>query len=87
MLNSCLQSRVSFIVPSIDVALGMGLNFDQLLVGHSLSLCSIPNPCTSVDRINLGSKDLWVGECPYCSPGVLVWLQEVASSDFISPIL
>ena len=39
----------------------MGLKLGQLLVGHSLKLCSILVPAFLVDRINLGLKVLWVG--------------------------
>ena len=65
----------------------MSLKLDQLLVDGSLHLCSILNPYISLDRINLGLKVLWLGWCPYCSPGPLTWPQEAASPGFISPEL
>jgi hypothetical protein len=51
----------------------MGLSLDWLLVGHSLSLCSIPNPCISYRQGKFGSKVLWVSWCFYCSTGVPAW--------------
>lgn len=58
----------------------MGFELGQLLVGLSFSLCSIP--ALLLDRKNLGSEVLWVGQCPYS-----VWPQEVAFSGFMCPLL
>lgn len=52
----------------------------------SFHLGSIPSSFL-VDRINLGSKILWVGWCSYSSTGIFTLLQEVASSGSISPML
>jgi hypothetical protein len=41
-----------------------------------LSLCSIFALTFLVDRINFGSKVLWVCWCSYSSTGVSAWLQE-----------
>ena len=43
------------------LAHGMGLRLSQVLVDHSLTLCSIPILAFFVRRINLGLKVLWVG--------------------------
>ena len=58
----------------------MGLKLSWLLVGHSLSLCSIFVPMLLVDKTKLGSKVLWMGWCLYRSTEGPDWLQEVASS-------
>ena len=61
---------VSLIVcQGLVLAFEMGLKLDQLLVGHSFSLCSIFVPAFLVDRTNFGLKVLWVGCCPYLSTG------------------
>ncbi|EDL00034.1 mCG141415 [Mus musculus] len=44
-------------------------------------------PAFIVDRINFGLKVLWVGWCSYCPTVVPAWLQELASSGSISPVL
>ena len=44
-------------------------------------------PCIHLDRTYFGWKVLWVGWCPYPSSGDPTWLQEVASSGSISPLL
>jgi hypothetical protein len=61
---------------------GMGLKLGWLLVGHSLSLCSIPGavPAFLVERIHLGLKVLWVGWYLYNSTAVPAGLQEVVAS-------
>ena len=41
-------------------------------------------PAFLVDRMNFGEKVLWVDWCPYHSTGVPDWLQEVASSGFMT---
>lgn len=43
-------------------------------------------PAHHVGRTNHGSKVLWLGWCPKSSIGILVWLQEMASSGSIFPI-
>jgi hypothetical protein len=84
MLDSCSKhNRVSLRVSGIGAFCGMGLKLGQLLVGHSLSLCSIPVSAFLVDRINFGLKVLWVGWYIYSSIGVPAWLQEMASSGSI----
>ena len=62
----------------------MGLQLGQLLVSCSFSICSIPNPCILVDKINSGMKVLWVAWWPYYSIEVHEWLQVVASSGPLS---
>ena len=64
------------------LAHGMGFKLDQLLVGLSFGLCSIP--AFLLDRTNFGWKVLWVGYHPYPSTGSSAWLQEVASSGSMS---
>jgi hypothetical protein len=45
-----------------------------------------PIPAFLVNRVNLESKVLWVGWCPYHYIGVPAWLQEMTSSGSISPV-
>jgi hypothetical protein len=40
-----------------------------------------------LDRTNLGLKVFGVGLCPYPSTGSPTWVQEVASSSSLSPLL
>jgi hypothetical protein len=48
-------------------------------VSYCLAISSVSAPSTIsaflVNRINSGSKVLWVGLCPYCSTEVSAWLQ------------
>jgi hypothetical protein len=60
----------------------MDFQLGQLLVGHSLSFCSILAPVHFVGR-----TCLCVGCCPYPSTGSPAWLQEVATSGSISTLL
>jgi hypothetical protein len=70
------------------LAHGIGLKLGRLLVGHSLSfLLHAQVPEFLVDRINFMSKVLWVDWNTYHITGVPAWLQEVASSGSISPML
>ena len=59
----------------------------QLLIGLTLSLWFIFVPALLADRKNLGLKVLWVSWYPFHPLGNPVWLQEVASSGSISPLL
>lgn len=63
----------------------MCIKLGRLLVGHSLSLCSMPR--FLVDRANFGLRGLWVYGCPHGSTGVPVWIEKVATLGSISPIL
>jgi hypothetical protein len=65
----------------------MGLKLGWLLVDHSLSLCSIFVSAFLLNRTNFRLKILWVTWCPYLFTGSPAWLQEVATSDAISPLL
>jgi hypothetical protein len=53
-----LSASIANIINSARVALshGMGLKLGQLMVGHSLSFCSIFIPAHLVGRTNCGSK-------------------------------
>ena len=64
---------------------GMRFELDQLLVGLSFGLWSIP--AFLLDWISLGSKVLWVDWYPYPSTGIPTWLQEVASWGFMLSLL
>ena len=59
--------------------------------GHGLAVPAVsalsPVPAFLVDSINFGLKVLWVGSCLYHSTGAPTWLQEVASSGSIYPML
>ena len=81
MLGSCKQCQ------RLVFAHGMGLKLSWLLVGHSLSLCSIFVPVLLVDKTKLGSKVLWMGWCLCPSTVGLDWLQKVTSSDSVQPLL
>jgi hypothetical protein len=86
MLESCWKH--DSIVNSVRLvfAHGMCLLY-RLLLDLSLSLFSILHPCISCRQNKFWAKILWVGWCPYRSTGVSAWLQEVASSGSISPML
>jgi hypothetical protein len=56
-------------------------------LGHSTSSCSIFVPEFLFDRTNFGLKVLWVGWYLHPSIGRSVWLLEVASSGYMSPML
>jgi hypothetical protein len=63
------------------------ITLDRLLVDHSLSLCSISDSAFLVDRTKIGSKVLWVGWCLHLSTGSSAWLQKMATSGSMSPLL
>ena len=65
----------------------MGLKLDQLLIGWSLSLCSLLVPAFLVGRTNFGLKVLCANCCLYPSTGGSAWLQEVATSGPTSSLL
>lgn len=44
----------------------MCLELGQLLIDHSLSLCSVPCACISWRQDNIWFESFWVGCCPYC---------------------
>ena len=56
---------------------GMGFKLSWLLVGRSLSLCSIFVPAFLLDSINFVLKLLWVGWCSYLFTGSPAWLQDI----------
>ena len=62
----------------------MSVKLGLLLVGHSLSLCSIFVSAFLVDRTNFGLKVLWLCWCLYSSTWGSAWLQWVASSESVS---
>ena len=64
---------------------GIAFRLGWLLVGLSLGLCS--TPAFLLDRISFGLKVLCVCWCPYSSTGGPAWLQEVASSASMYPLL
>ena len=85
-----LSTWIQNIINSVrDWYLSMG--WVSIWAGYWLVIPSVsasyPVPAFLVDRIKFGLKVLWVGWCPYSSPGVPAWLQEVASSGSISPML
>ena len=82
----CSISEESILLFAV-LAHGMDLKLGQLLVGPSLSLCSIPCACILVNRIHFGLKVLWVDWCLYYSTGVPAWLQKVISSGSIAQML
>jgi hypothetical protein len=69
------------------LAHGMGLKLGQFWLATPSVSAPSPVPTLLVDRINTGFKVLWVGWSLYHSTGVPAWLQEVAYSGFISPML
>jgi hypothetical protein len=48
----------------------------QLLVGHSLSLCSPPRACITWRQDKFWVKNLWVGCFLYPSTRVPIWIQK-----------
>jgi hypothetical protein len=66
---------------------GMDLKLDWSQGGLSFSLSSIFVPAFSLDRNNSRSKFLKTGEWPLPSTEGHVYLQEVVSTGFISPLL
>ena len=65
----------------------MLLKLGQLVVGHFLSLCSIPCAFISGRWDAFGLKVLLEGWYLYCFIKGTAWLQEVTSAGSISPIL
>lgn len=59
--------------------------FDQSLVGHSLTLCSIFNLAILIGRTYFGVKFLCMGWCPHSFTGCTAWLPEMVTLSFISP--
>lgn len=64
----------------------MGLKLGQSLVGHSHNVCTTFTPAHLVGRTNCRLKVLWFGWCPSPYTRSLAWLQDMASSGFVSPI-
>ena len=85
-----LSARITDIISNVrDWRLPMG--WDSSWAGYWLAILSVsalsPVLPLLVDRINLGLKVLWVGWQLYQSNAISAWLQEVASSGSISPVL
>jgi hypothetical protein len=84
----CKHNRISLIVLGTgDCPLG-GSQFG-LVIGWPFPFTLLHPQCVFAllgDRINFGSKVLWVGCCIYCSTGVSVWLQGLGPSGSISPV-
>lgn len=58
-----------------------------LLIGDPPGPAPSPLPVCLVDRMNFGLEVVWAGWCSHRSTEVPAWLQEVASSGSISPVL
>ena len=73
VLVSCLVEPLRG-QPSSDCKHGMGLKLGQWLVGHSSVSAPASRPTFLADRINFGSKVLWVHWCPLgFLPSILHW--------------
>jgi hypothetical protein len=87
MLDSvCKHKKVLLIVSGIGTCA-----WDGFLVGSVMAFPSVsaptPFPTFLIYRINFGFSVLVVGSCSDHSTGVSGWLQEVASSGSISPMM
>lgn len=63
------------------------LKLALLLVRHPPGLCSIPHSCTSCRQDTFGAKCFMGGLGLFHSSVVHDWLQEMVSSDSLSPVL
>ena len=82
-----VNTRVSTLVLGIGACPWMGLKLGLSLDGLCFSLCSIFVPVFLLDRTNFVSKVWWVGWCSYLSSVGPAWLQNVAFTESMSPIV